>query len=104
MAMNQITKMDRKDKMKMRKKIRDELNILLSREKLTPDVIFGRWQERSDKLLKVINPGLKDELFKLLKKNWRRQNCESVLLACENRHGTIDGLEMHDFPFADGII
>jgi hypothetical protein len=68
MALNQTTKVDRKDKMKMRKKIRDELYILLSWEKPTPDVIFSRWEERLDKFFKVVNPGLRDDLFNLLKK------------------------------------
>ena len=68
MALNQTAKVERKDKMKMRKKIRDELYVLLSWEKPTPDVIFNRWEERLDKVFRAMNPGLRDELFKLLKK------------------------------------
>lgn len=68
MALNQTAKVERKDKMKMRKKIRDELYLLLSWEKPTPDVIFNRWEERLDKVFRAMNPGLRDELFKLLKK------------------------------------
>ena len=68
MALNQTAKVERKDKMKMRKKIRDELYVLLSWEKPTPDVIFNRWEERLDKVFKVLSPGLRDDLFKLLKK------------------------------------
>jgi hypothetical protein len=68
MALNQATRLERKDKMKLRRKIRDELYLLLRWEKPTPDVIFNRWEERLDKVFKVINPGLKDDLFRLLKK------------------------------------
>jgi hypothetical protein len=68
MALNQATKVERQDKMKMRRKIRDELYILLSWESPTPDVIFNRWEERLEKVFKVMNPGLRDDLFRLLKK------------------------------------
>jgi hypothetical protein len=68
MALNQSPKADRKDRMKLRRKIRDELYLLLTWEKPTPDVIFNRWEERLEKVFKAMNPGLKDELFKLLKK------------------------------------
>ena len=68
MALNQATKVERQDKMKMRRKIRDELYILLGWESPTPDVIFNRWEERLENVFKVMNPGLKDDLFRLLKK------------------------------------
>jgi hypothetical protein len=68
MALNQATRVERKDKMKMRKKIRDELYILLTWEKPSPDVIFKRWEERLEKVFKAMQPGLKEELFKLLQK------------------------------------
>ena len=68
MALNQAANVDRQDKMRMSRKIRDELFVLLSWEKPTPDVIFNRWEERLDKVFKVIRPGLKDDLFRLLKK------------------------------------
>ena len=68
MALNQAAGVDRKDKMKMRKKIRDELYILLSWENPTPDVILNRWEDRLYKVFNIMNPGLKDDLLKLLKK------------------------------------
>ena len=68
MALNQSAKVERKDKMKMRKKIRDELYLLLTWERPTADVIFNRWEEKLEKVFKVMNPGLRDDLFKLLKK------------------------------------
>jgi hypothetical protein len=68
MALCQSTKLDRKDKMKMRKKIRDELYLLLTWEKPTADIIFNRWEERLDKVFKVMPGNLRDDLFRLLKK------------------------------------
>ena len=68
MALNQATRVERRDKMKMRKKIRDELYILLTWEKPTPDIIFKRWEERLEKVFKAIQPGSRDELFELLQK------------------------------------
>ena len=68
MALSQSTRLERKDKMKMRKKIRDELYLLLTWEKPTADIIISRWEERLDKVFKVMPTGLRDELFRLLKK------------------------------------
>ena len=68
MALSQSTGIERKDKMRMRKKIRDELYLLLSWEKPTADVIFTRWEERLDKVFRVMPSNLRDDLFKLLKK------------------------------------
>lgn len=67
-VLNQATKVDRQDKMRMRKKIRDELHVLLGWERPTPDVIFNRWEERLENVFKIMNPGLKEDLLKLLKK------------------------------------
>jgi len=68
MALCQSSRLERKDKMRMRKKIRDELYLLLSWEKPTADVIFNRWEERLDKVFKVMPANLRDDLFRLLRK------------------------------------
>jgi len=68
MALSQSSRLERKDKMRMRKKIRDELYLLLSWEKPTADVIFNRWEERLDKVFKVMPANLRDDLFRLLRK------------------------------------
>jgi hypothetical protein len=68
MVLSQATKLPRKDKMKMRKKIRDELYALLLWEKPTADVIFNRWEERLGRVFSVMRPDSRQELFKLLKK------------------------------------
>ena len=52
----------------MRKKICDELYLLLTWEKPTPDIIMNRWEERLDKIFRVMPFGAKEELLKLMKK------------------------------------
>ena len=68
LALNQSTGLERKEKMKMRKKIRDELYVLLTWEKPTADVILHRWEERMEKVFRVMPSNSKDDLFRLLKK------------------------------------
>ncbi len=68
LALNQSTRLERKEKMRMRRKIRDELYTLLAWEKPTADIIIHRWEERLDKVFKVMPSNLKDDLFRLLKK------------------------------------
>jgi len=43
-ALNRLSKVDRKTKMRMRKKIRDEVYFLLTWEKPTPSMIMNRWE------------------------------------------------------------
>lgn len=50
----------------MRKKIRDEVFLLMTWEKPTPKAIISRWEERLQDVLKVMPYGFKDELFKIL--------------------------------------
>jgi hypothetical protein len=67
-ALSRITRVDRKEKMKMRRKIRDELYLLLTWQKPTPDMIMNRWEERMGKVFKALPFGAKEELFNLMKK------------------------------------
>jgi hypothetical protein len=67
-ALSRISKVDRKEKMKMRKKIRDELYLLLTWEKPTPDAIMSRWEERMRKFFAVLPFGAKEDLFNLMKR------------------------------------
>ena len=67
-ALSRTPKVERKEKMKMRKKIRDELFLLLTWEKPTADVIMHRWEERLDKVFKVLPFGAREDLFILMKK------------------------------------
>lgn len=67
-VLSRIQKVDRKEKMRMRRKIRDELYLLLTWEKPTPDAIMNRWEERMNNLFKVMPFGAREELFGLMKK------------------------------------
>ena len=65
-ALSRAQRADKQQKMRMRKKIRDEVFILLTWEKPTPKAIMNRWEERLQDVFKVMPFGFKDELFKLL--------------------------------------
>jgi hypothetical protein len=57
---------DKRQKMRLRKKIRDEVFLLLTWEKPTPTSIMNRWEERLQDVLDVMPFGFKEELFKML--------------------------------------
>ena len=65
-ALNRLPKVDRKTKMRMRKKIRDEVYFLLTWEKPSPSMIMNRWEERISDFFKVMPYGLRDDLLHLL--------------------------------------
>ena len=67
-ALNRLPKVERKDKMRMRRKIRDEVYFLLTWQKPTPTMIINRWEERMSDVFRVIPFGLKDDLLRLLAK------------------------------------
>lgn len=67
-ALNRLSKVDRKAKMRMRKKIRDEVYFLLTWEKPTPSMIMNRWEDRIGDFFKVMPYGLRDDLLHLLAK------------------------------------
>jgi hypothetical protein len=57
---------DKRQKMRMRRKIRDEVFNLLTWEQPTPTGIMNRWEERLQDVFKVMPYGFKEELFKLM--------------------------------------
>jgi hypothetical protein len=57
---------DKRQKMRLRKKIRDEVFLLLTWEKPTPTSIMNRWEERLQDVFDVMPFGFKEELFKML--------------------------------------
>ena len=65
-GLNQAHNADKRQKMRMRRKIRDEVFNLLTWEKPTPTAIMNRWEERLQDVLKVMPFGFKEELFKML--------------------------------------
>jgi hypothetical protein len=65
-ALSRAQRADKQQKMRMRKKIRDEVFILLTWEKPTPKAIMNRWEERLQDVFKIMPYGFKDELFQML--------------------------------------
>jgi hypothetical protein len=65
-GLTQAQSADKRQKMRMRRRIRDEVFNLLTWEKPTPTAIMNRWEERLHDVLKVMPFGFKEELFKLL--------------------------------------
>jgi hypothetical protein len=57
---------DKRQKMRLRKKIRDEVFLLSTWEKPTPSSIMNRWEERLQDVFDVMPFGFKEELFKML--------------------------------------
>ena len=65
-SLSRSQRADKRQKMRMRKKIRDEIFLLLTWEKPTPTGMMNRWEERLQDVFKVMPFGFKEELFKLL--------------------------------------
>ncbi len=65
-ALSRLSKIERQKKMKMRRKIRDEVYFLLTWEKPTPSMIINRWEERISDVFRVMPYGLKEDLLRLL--------------------------------------
>jgi hypothetical protein len=59
-------KVDKQKKMRMRRKIRDEIFFLLTWEKPAPSAIINRWEDRMFDVFQIMPFGFKDELLRLL--------------------------------------
>ena len=70
-AMSRAPNADKRKKMRFRRKIRDEIYLLLTWEKPTPSAIMNRWEERLQDVLKVMPYGFKEDLFKVLSDKMR---------------------------------
>ena len=57
---------DKRQKMRLRRKIRDEVFNILTWEKPTPTAIMNRWEERLQEAFEVMPYGFKEEIYKLL--------------------------------------
>jgi hypothetical protein len=57
---------DKRQKMRFRKKFRDEVFLLSTWEKPTPSSIMNRWEERLQDVFDAMPFGFKEELFKML--------------------------------------
>ena len=65
-GLNRAQQADKSQKMRMRRKIRDEVFNLLTWEKPTPAAIMNRWEERLHDVFNVMPYNFKEELFKML--------------------------------------
>jgi hypothetical protein len=65
-GLNRAQRADKRQKMRMRRKIRDEVFNLITWEKPTPAAIMNRWEERLQDAFKVMPFGFKEELYKML--------------------------------------
>ncbi len=59
-------KVAKQKKMQMRRKIRDEIFLLLTWEKPSPSAIIKRWEDRLLDVFQIMPFGFKDQLLKLL--------------------------------------
>jgi len=57
---------DKRQKMRLRRKIRDEVFNILTWEKPTPTAIMNRWEERLQEAFELMPYGFKEEIYKLL--------------------------------------
>jgi hypothetical protein len=57
---------DKREKMRLRREIRDEVFNLLTWEKPTPTSIMNRWEERLNEVFNVMPYGFKEDLLKML--------------------------------------
>lgn len=71
-ALSRMRNVERQKKMRMRRKIRDEVFLLLTWEKPTPSVIFNRWEERLNDVFKGLPYGFKEDLLRLLTKKMEK--------------------------------
>ena len=65
-GLTQAQRADKRQKMRMRRRIRDEVFNLLTWEKPTPTAIMNRWEERLNDVFNVMPYGFKEELLRLL--------------------------------------
>ena len=71
-ALSCMSRVERQKKMRMRRKIRDEVFLLLTWERPTPSIIFNRWEERLNDVFKALPYDSKDDLLRLLAKKMRK--------------------------------
>ena len=59
-------KVEKQKKMRMRRKIRDEIFSLLTWERPSPSAIIKRWEDRLFDVFQIMPFGFKDDLLKFL--------------------------------------
>ena len=64
-----VQRVDKKIKMRIRKKIRDELFLLLTKEQSSPTEIMNKWEDRLSDVFAAMPYGFKDDLLQMLEKS-----------------------------------
>lgn len=65
-ALTRAQRADKREKMRMRRKIRDEVFNLLTWEQPTPSAIINRWEERLQDVFSIMPYGFKEDLIHIL--------------------------------------
>jgi hypothetical protein len=65
-ALNRAQRLDKQQRIRMRKKIRNELYALMSWDMATPAGIVSRWEERMADVFAALPHGFKDEIVRTL--------------------------------------
>ena len=67
-ALSRTRKVNKRAKVRMRKKIRDELFLLPIKEQSSPTEIMNKWEDRLSDVFAVMPYGFKDDLLQMLEK------------------------------------
>ena len=70
--LNRAQRVDKRTKMRMRRKIRDEIFLLLTWEQPSPTSIMHRWEDRLFDVFAAMPYGFKDELLQMLSKKMEK--------------------------------
>ena len=70
-ALNRAQRLDRQQRIHLRKKIRNELFALMGWELATASAIIGRWEDRLSDVFAALPFGFKDEIAKALTEKLR---------------------------------
>lgn len=89
-SLSRAQKIDRREKIRFRKKIRNELYFLMGWDSATPSGVMNRWEERLDDILKVMPAGFREELARRLVDKLRspllKKTSQSPLPAASGQH------------------
>ena len=70
--LSRTQKVDKRTKMRMRRKIRDEIFLLLTWEQPSPASIMHRWEDRLFDFFAAMPCGVEDELLQILSKKLKK--------------------------------
>ena len=70
-ALNRAQRLDKQQRIKLRRKIRNELLALMSWELATPSAVISRWEERLADVFLALPYGFRDEIARALTERMR---------------------------------